>query len=452
MYVGTRILTGRSLEKFTAPTFVSFPYPMPDIRPFRAWRYASRLTPRIGELTSPLFDVVTDRQREALYREPLNSIHLSVPLPEAGLDAPATAARTLARWRADGVLVQDPLPGIYAYYQTFQLPGATRPTVRRGFLALIRATDWADRAVLRHEDTIPAAVNDRTALLTATRCQTSATHGLYHDPAHRLEPLLDEAIMAPIYETEDYQGVRDTLAPIHDRQAIALFQRVLAESPVVLADGHHRYEGSLHYRHARAAANPHHTGEEDWNFHLMYLTNSAADDLRILPTHRVLRALPLANDAFLARLEEFFMVTPREEPYELPEIIAGKPGAFGLYLRGGAAYKLRLRPEASAQLDWPVPPAVAALDLTILHHFVFERVLGLSREEQRRSPELAYVRSVPDCLHRVDAGEAAAAFITNEVTMAEVLRVCESGALMPQKSTFFYPKVIGGFLFAGIAD
>lgn len=428
---------------------------MPDIRPFRAWRYAPALADRIGELTSPLFDVVSDRQREALYREPLNSIHLSVPRPEPGLDAPATAARTLARWQQDGVLVQDPLPGFYAYYQIFQLPGAPREYVRRGFLALIRATDWAERAVLRHEDTMPAAVNDRTALLAATRFQSSATHGLYHDPAHRLETLLDEAITAPLYETEDYQGVRDVLAPIHDRQAIELMQRVLAEGPVVLADGHHRYEGSLEYRRARAAADPNHTGEEDWNFHLMYLTNSAADDLRILPTHRVLRALPLPNAELLARLAVFFVVTPREEPYELPEIIAGKPGAFGLYLRGesGApaqAYKLRLLPEATARLDWPVPPAVAALDLTVLHYFVFERVLGLSREEQRRAPELAYVRSVPDCLHRVDAGEATAAFITNEVTMAEVLRVCESGALMPQKSTFFYPKVISGFVFAGV--
>ena len=430
---------------------------MPDIRPFRAWRYASPLTPRIGELTSPLFDVVSDRQREALYREPLNSIHLSVPRPEAGLDAPTTAARTLARWRADGVLTQDPLPGFYAYYQSFQLPGAARAYVRRGFLALIRATDWEERAVLRHEDTMPAAVNDRTALLAATQFQSSATHGLYHDPTHRLEALLDEAISAPLYETEDYQGVRDVLAPIHDRQAIELIQRVVAEAPVVLADGHHRYEGSLHYRHARAAADPQHTGEEDWNFHLMYLTNSAADDLRILPTHRVLRTLTLPNDEFLARLAEFFVVTPREEPYELPELIAGKAGAFGLYLQGedGAApqaYKLRLRPEAAALLDWPVPPAVADLDLTILHYFVFARVLGMDREQQRRAPELAYVRAVPDCLHRVEAGEAAAAFITNEVTMTEVLRVCESGALMPQKSTFFYPKVISGFVFAGMGD
>jgi len=422
---------------------------MPDIRPFRAWRYAPALTPRIGELTSPLFDVVSARQREALYQEPLNSIHLSVP---RGEDPPAEAVRTLARWRHEGIIRQDPLPGFYAYYQTFRLPGAPREYVRKGFMALIRATDWSERVVLRHEDTIPAAVNDRTALLEVTRFQSSATHGLYHDPAFQLERILDEAITASLYETEDYQGVRDQLAPIHDRQAIERIQAILANRPVVLADGHHRYEGSLHYRHKRAAANPGHTGEEDWNFHLMYLTNSASDDLRILPTHRVLKQLEMSDEEFLRRLTEFFVVTPQTDAYALHEIIAGKPWAFGLYLRGGSSVKLRLRPEAHALLDWPVPAAVRDLDLTVLHYFVFERVLGMSREAQRRSSDLEYVRSLPDCLHRVDSGEAAAAFLTNEVTMAEVLRVCESGALMPQKSTFFYPKVIGGFVFSSIDD
>lgn len=420
---------------------------MPDIRPFRAWRYAPTLTPRIGELTSPLFDVVSARQREVLYREPYNSIHLSVP---RGDNPTAEAVQTLARWRDEGVLRQDMLPGFFAYYQVFRLPGGAREYVRKGFLCLIRATDWTERAVLRHEDTIPAAVNDRTALLAATRFQSSATHGLYHDPDFQLEPLLDEAISAPLYETEDYQGVRDLLAPIHDRAAIEHIQRLLADRPVVLADGHHRYEGSLHYRQQQMAANPGYTGEEDWNFHLMYLTNSASDDLRILPTHRVLKQLPLSDEDFLARLAEYFVITPQPDGYALTEIIAGKPWAFGLYLRGGQALKLRLRPEAHALLDWPVPAAVRDLDLTVLHHFVFERVLGMSREEQRRSPDLEYVRSLPDCLHRIDSGEAAAAFLTNEVTMAEVLRVCESGALMPQKSTFFYPKVISGFVFAGM--
>ncbi len=153
----------------------------------------------------------------------------------------------------------------------------------------------------------------------------------------------------------------------------------------------------------------------------------------------------------LARLEPYFTVLPKEDAYDLPELIAGKPWAFGLYLRGGQAYKIRLRPAVHELLDWATTPEVKALDLTVLHFFVLEKVLGIvGPAAQRQWPGVAYVRSFPECLQRVDAGEARAALITNEVSMDEVERVCHSGAVMPPKSTFFYPKTIGGFLFSSI--
>ncbi len=427
-----------------------------EIRPLRGWRYAPELTADIDTYASPLFDVVSTRQREALYRNPLNSIHLTVPLG----DDPAGAALTrLREWQATGVLRQDALPGIYAYYQYFRLPGSAREYCRKGFMCHIKAADWTEDKVLRHENTLPASVSDRAALLARTEFQTSATHGLYRDDDFSLEPYLDEAMRTPLYETEeDYQGARDVLAVIQDAGVIQKFQAMLAARQVILADGHHRYEGSLAYRHARTAAAQAAgvpvTGREPWHFHLMYLTNSAADDLRILPTHRLLLELPggLSDADFLARLLPYFTVLPREEAAGLPELIAGKPWAFGLYL-GGAAYKLRLRPEVHAELSWDTTPEVKNLDLTVLHYFVLERALGVAGPDAQRAwPGVTYVRSFSDCLQRVDRGEARAALIVNEVSMAEVEAVCHSGAVMPAKSTFFYPKTIAGFLFSSIAD
>lgn len=419
----------------------------------RGWRYTADLSATIDAYVSPLFDVVSARQREALYRNPLNSIHLSVP---RGEDPVGAAVGRLAEWQQTGVLRQDELPGIYVYYQYFRLPGTPhREYCRKGFMCHIRAYDWAENVVLRHENTLPAAVNDRAELLARLQFQTSATHGLYHDPAFTLEHYMDEAMQAPLYQTEeDYQGARDVLAVIQDRRVIRRFQAQLATQPVILADGHHRYEGSLAYRQARELANPAATGREPWNYHLMYLTNSAADDLRILPTHRLLLTLPndMADEELLARLAAFFTVVPVEEAYDLPEVIAGKPWAFGLYV-GGQAYKIRLRPAVHAQLDWDTTPEVKALDLTVLHYFVLERVLGLvGPEVQRNWPGIAYVRNFPECLARVERGEARAAFLTNEVSMDEVASVCRSGAVMPPKSTFFYPKTIGGFLFTSLRD
>lgn len=426
---------------------------MAEIQPLRGWRYAPALSANIDDYVSPLFDVVSVKQREALYRNPLNSIHLSVP---RGDDPAGAALARLREWQAQGILRQDELPGIYAYYQYFRLPGSTREYCRKGFMCHIRAYDWSESVVLRHENTLPASVNDRAGLLARTQFQTSATHGLYRDEDFELERYLDEAIQNPLYATEeDYQGARDVLAVIQDAQVIKHFQSLLAAREVILADGHHRYEGSLAYRQARQqAAGDVVTGREPWNYHLMYLTNGAADDLRILPTHRLLLELPgnPRTDELLARLEPYFTILPQAEAADLPEIIAGKRWAFGLYT-DGQAYKIRLRPEAHELLDWNTTVEVKNLDLTVLHFFVLEKALGIvGPDAQRAWPGVAYVRNFAECLQRVDRGEARAALIVNEVSMAEVEAVCHSGAVMPPKSTFFYPKTIGGFLFSSIAD
>ena len=425
---------------------------MAEIQPLRGWRYNAALSANIDEYVSPLFDVVSAKQREALYRNPLNSIHLSVPRAN---DPAAAALTQLHEWQANGVLRQDELPGIYAYYQYFRLSGSTREYCRKGFMCHIRAYDWTENMVLRHENTLPASVNDRAELLARTQFQTSATHGLYRDEDFELETYLDEAMRSPLVETEeDYQGARDVLAVIQDAAIILRFQQVLAARQVILADGHHRYEGSLAYRHARLASNPAATGREPWNYHLMYLTNAAADDLRILPTHRLLLELPeeMSDAKLLAGLEQYFTIRPQDGANDLPEIITGKRWAFGLYLCG-QAYKIRLRPEAHQLLNWDTTEEVKNLDLTVMHFFVLEKVLGIiGPDAQRTWPGVTYVRNFAECLQRVDSNEARAAFIVNEVSMTEVETVCHSGAVMPPKSTFFYPKTIGGFLFSSIAD
>jgi uncharacterized protein (DUF1015 family) len=419
---------------------------MAEIKPVKGWRYAAHFTPEIADLTSPLFDVVSDKQRQALYRHPYNSIHLTVP---QGPEPAAAAAQRLQEWKEKEVLMQDELPAIYAYYQYFRLPGSSLEYCRKGFLCHIKAYDWAEKVVLRHENTIPGSVNDRSELLAATLLQPSPTHGLYTDPQFKLEPYLDESMKVPIYETEDYQGVRDVLSVIQDAKVIKRFIRLMQEKQVLLADGHHRYEGSLAFRKAMMKANPHHTGREAYNYHFMYLTNTESDHLMILPTHRVVTTMALTDEEFLEKLKEYFLLQPQDDGFILNEVIVGKKWAFGLYL-GGQAYKIRLKPEVHGQLYWHFPEVVKALDLTVMHFFIFEKILGIIREQQREHPALQYIRNFTQCLGLVDSGKARLALITNEVTMEEVKAVCYSGAMMPQKSTFFYPKVISGFLFSSI--
>ena len=422
---------------------------MAEILPIRPWRYNSELTKDIDALTSPLFDVVSEKQRKALYQNPINSIHLSVPQPP---DAANRAAEILIQWKKDKILIQDRLPGLYVYYQYFTLAGSSHKYCRKGFICHIKAYDWNEGIILRHENTIPNAVNDRIEILAKTELHTNPTHGLYTDPTFSLEKHMDEAIQNPIYETEDYQGVRDVMAVIQDATIIRKFIKSIETKSIILADGHHRLEGSQIYRKQQQALYPNNTGNEGYNYHLMYLTNTEADDLRILPTHRLIKDLPnFAEQTILKKMEEDFDVKPVDCVDTLTEIIAGKKWAFGMMFKENA-YKVRLKPESFNKMKWPFPDDVKALDLTVMHYFIIEKILGIPGREQRQSSHLDFDRSFFDCMKKVLQGEAQLAIITNEVSIEEVKQVCKSGYTMPQKSTYFYPKVIGGFLFSSIHE
>ena len=422
---------------------------MAEIKPLRAWRYNNSISKNIEAITSPLFDVVSEKQRKVLYQNPHNSIHLSVP---EGSNASERAAKLLADWKSKRIIEQDRLPGIYVYYQYFKLAGSPQGFCRKGFICNIRTHHWEDNVILRHENTIPKSVNDRIELLEKTELNVSPTHGLYTDSSFELEKYMDEAIRVPLYETEDYQGVRDVLALIHDAHVIQKFINALKDKSIILADGHHRYEGSLVHMDNQRKKNPDHTGNEGYNFHLMYLTNTEAGDLRILPTHRLIHGLSeFSENDIIKKLETDFVVKPVEDADTLNEIIAGKQWAFGLMFKENA-YKLRLKPEALSSMHWQFPQVVKELDLTIMHYFIIEKVLGVAGKDQRKSENISFDRSFSDCLKKVLKDEAQMAIITNEVSIEDVKKVCQSGATMPQKSTYFYPKVICGFLFSSINE
>jgi uncharacterized protein (DUF1015 family) len=422
---------------------------MAEIKPIRAWRYNAGLAATIDSLTSPLFDVVSEKQRKSLYQNPLNSIHLSVP---EGPDAATNAARRLQSWKKEGVIKQDKLPAIYVYYQYYKLSGSSKEYCRRGFICHIRTYEWNEGVILRHENTIPKSVNDRIELLEKTELHVSPTHGLYTDESFTLETYMDEAISNPIYECEDYQGVRDILGVIHDAHVILKFIDFIKDKSIILADGHHRYEGSLLYKRKRAKQNPNHHGDEGYNFHLMYLTNTEANDLRILPTHRLIHDIPHFDENYIEKkLHEDFEVKEIEDADTLNEIILGKKWAFGIILKN-KALKVKLKPEAINKLWWDFPEEIKQLDLTVLHYFIIDKIIGIPGKNQRKSDNVYFDRSFSDCLAKVIKGEAQMAIITQDISIEDVKRVCRSGYTMPQKSTYFYPKVICGFLFSSIKE
>lgn len=422
---------------------------MAEIKPVRAWRYNNDLVKKVDSLVSPLFDVVSESQREKLYEEKYNSIHISVP---KGENATENALNALKEWKKNGAIIQDQLPSIYVYYQYFTLPGSDREHCRKGFIANLRVYDWDERVLLRHENTMPHSVSDRMEVLDKTQMNVSPTHGLYTDPNKEIEKYLDNAMQSPLYETEDYQGVRDVFGVIHDAKIIQRIIEIIKDKQIILADGHHRYEGSLLYQKERAKNNPDHTGEEGYNYHLMYFTNTEADDLRILPTHRLVHGLEhFSKKDLLDRLDEYFFIKPIEEATDVNEVILGKKWAFGLLIEN-EAFKVRLKPEMIEQISWDFPKAIKELDLTVMHYFIFEKCLGIVGKDQRGSKNLTFERNFTKCLTDVITNKVQCAFITKDISIETVKEVCYSGYTLPQKSTYFYPKVICGFLFGSIKE
>jgi len=411
---------------------------MAEIKPFRAWRYNQTLSNKIDQLISPLFDVVTPQRLLELYQSPLNSIHLSVPN-----GTPQQAGETLKEWKSNGTLVMDELPGIYVYYQYYQSPVDGTAKCRKGFVCNIKVHEWSDRIILHHENTIPGSVSDRLSILTETGFHASATHGLYSDPEQQLERYMDESISHPIYDVES-EGIREVVGVIHDYQVIRRFIQLIENKQIILADGHHRFEASIqHARHRRLQ------GDLTPEYHLMYLSNVESSDLTILPTHRIINSSGIELDHLLKSLKEDFNVTHVKSMNEGEALIHNNPANFVMISKTGCIH-LKLKEGKAKDNPWPFPQDILDLDLTILHYFIIEKAIGIPGPEQRKSGKIRFERNASTCEQWIKNGEAELAFLTRPVSIHQIMSVCESGYTLPQKSTWFYPKLNSGYFFCSI--
>lgn len=418
---------------------------MADILPLKAWRYDDKFALELEDLTAPLFDVVSANQRQKLYTNPFNSIHLSVPLGE---NPAKNAAKILEKWKRNGVIQQDLVPGIYVYYQYFRLPGEREERCRKGFIANIKAYDWSEKMILRHENTIGSAVSDRTDLLRETEIQVSPTHGLYVDDENQLEIFLDHAIQSPLYELDDYQGVREVLGVIEDPKIISRFIKLMQSKQVILADGHHRLQGAIDYRKEKSNELPN-IRWKGADYHMMYLTNSTGNHLQILPTHRIFEGLEMTKETFLTKVGEWFIVRKFDDPEELGSYSFQRKWSFGLLI-ADESYVIKLKEDKFQEVRRDFPEVLRQLDLVILHDVLFDQILRIPNQKQKSCAEITYERNFLRCLREVQSQRASFAIITREIELSEVLEVCQTGEVLPQKSTYFYPKALGGLIFGSI--
>lgn len=421
---------------------------MARIRPFRALRYDPDVVGDLERVVAPPYDVIGPEQQHLLHlRSPYNAVHLDF---NSAADRYAAAATTLQTWRAQGALRRDTAPSIYGYAQDFTLADG-QPRRRLGFLAALRVEDFASGVIRPHERTFERAKEDRLALLRACRTHLSSIFCLYAGKDWALAETLRVESARPDVDVRDAAGVRHRVWPVSDPEIIDGLAAKLADEPLIIADGHHRYETALRYRREREASSG---GDEPFRYVLAYLTDANDAGLTILPTHRLLRQirLPAAVDLFRVLSRDF-----RVTRYPLGARDAfihalAEPGParrIGCVVAGAEHYWL-LSFDDRAIRGLTVSPALKDIDVTVLHDAIFAGVLGLPPDVQKQ--RVTYTSDEAVALDGVANGEHQAAFLLRPTSFAQVERICTGGETMPQKSTYFYPKLLTGLVFQPLED
>ncbi len=417
---------------------------MAEIIPFRGWRFNSGQQMPVEDFFSPLSDVLNPSLLQTLYKNPINSVHISIP------QSSKAAVSKIREWKSGGIIQEDPLPALYLLYQYFRLPNDNKLYVRKGFLAMVRLTPEIPDIVI-HENTLTATVQEITRYLSEAMMNVVPTHGLYEDNAFVLEEIMDKYMFGEVlYEYDDIQNVKHRFSKIEDPEEIKVFQALLSNQAIYLADGHHRLASSRLLQQQLQEAGV--LGPNSMaNYHLMYLSNMSSDDLRILPTHRIWKpAIDAGIEKYLNQIEHYFTVTDVSgSPNPLYEYLRDNPFSFGLLYKD-FEFLLELRKEIQPRfhISLPIPPEVKDLDYTVLHYFFFEKVACIPYNRQNVSPQIIYEKSYSQAIKA--AGKGAYSFLCREVSLQAMMSVCDVHAVMPPKATFFYPKVVCGMLFASI--
>jgi uncharacterized protein (DUF1015 family) len=429
---------------------------MARIRPFNGLRY--RLADKdASALLAPPYDVVDAAGRAEIgSRSPNNCIHIILPEGEGDAKYPEGAAQF--KRITEEALERDEKPSFYVYNQRFSFDGVDY--LRRGFVCLIELTPFGEGPVLPHERTLKGPKADRLALMQACDAHLELVFGLFSDPDKKWEAAVASAMGEPTMDCE-FDGVQHQLFAVSDPALCQELAKVLADKKIYIADGHHRYETMCAFSKQLQEAG---RGDGAAKWGMIYLSNLDDEGLVVRPTHRIVHSLASFGDAELQSALEsaraYFDVT--EYPVadygsvaqisELLEKEGAKAAAFALAPVGGdTLYGLTLKADfdpAAAGLG-ELPAALQRLDVALLHELVLERSLGIDKEAQANKTNLRYFKSYDEALALVKDGGQGAQLVCfmNPTPVADVVAVCDSGQVMPQKSTFFHPKIPTGLVF-----
>lgn len=435
---------------------------MADVQPFRGLRYDIGRVGDLSSVTSPPYDVISpEEQQFYLGQSPYNVIRLELgeekPSDSLENNKYTRAADTLKKWLEEGILFREQRPAFYIFEHRFTHQGDT--SCRWGLTARVRLEDWSEGWVRPHEDTFKDRIWDRLNLLRSCHANLSPILGMFrHEPGGLLSFFPRLAKGNPDLSALDRQGVIHNMWIIRDEKSIAEVSAWCADKVLYIADGHHRYETALAYQKEQITAHSCFTGNEAFNFVMMTIIDTGDPGVVMFSTHRLAR---LVEPQSLARLREelsTFFYLEDLDPAGITLVGTlkvwldaleerGKKGiAIGLYGLGKQRFCL-LVPREGANLQDMMPPDRSQLwkdlEVAILHSIILRRIVGIDTP-QKKEECLEYTRDGLEAIRRVDSGEYQLAFFMNPIPVSRVLAVADAGDRMPQKFTYFYPKLPTG--------
>lgn len=431
---------------------------MANIKAFKALRYDPKIAGDPATLITPPYDVINQAMQDNFYQiNPYNIIRLEwgkkYPTDNENENRYTRAAADFAAWQKNGVLKQDAKPSFYLYRQEFMIDG--KSIVRSGFLTTILADGYASGQVLPHEETLPKHKADRLELMRHTFANFSPIFGLYAQPSQTIDKALEKgaANRQADIDIHDEYGVHHMLWVIDDPDTVALIEKEMKDLKVYIADGHHRYETASFFAKENAEK-----GIRGCEYMQIALVNLYDPGLIVLPTHRLVKNIPSLNKKdLLSKIAkagfDVDLVCEHEKGETLAAMLAQmaqggeNTTSFGLYI-DDEFYLLRL-PDRAKAADGVSPGkslAYRKLDVTLLHTLILEDILGIGPKELAEEGWIGYTRDDKEALDKVDSQEFQCCFFMNSTLVQELLDVAEAGEKMPQKSTFFYPKIIAGLV------
>ncbi len=430
---------------------------MADIHPFKAIHYNTGVIKDLSKVVAPPYDVINKEQQQELFRRDANSIIRLDLNPDA--DPYPAAAKEMQRMLKEKALVQDSEPAIYPYFQTFPKDPSDKTqdgqtVTRRGFVSWIKLEPFEAGVVLPHEHTLSGPKMDRLKLMTVTKASFSQIFSLYGDRSKTLEKEYDKISGGKPFLEAEQEGVNNKVYRITDGKTVRVFQDLLGKIPVYIADGHHRYETALEYQRLMKEKNPKHTGKEAYNYIMMYFTNIFDSGLVVYPTHRILHSIAgFDANKLIDTIKTRFDLTPKPDVDSLASsLLSAGDHAYGMILPQKKYYLMKLKPDSDVLsiVKENVPAPVKKLDVTLLHDYVLTQTLGISKEAQEKKLNINYTIDRHEVDSAVQLGKGQLGFILNSTKVEQVKEVADAKAVMPQKSTYFYPKLLSGLLLSGL--